>query len=712
MRKRNFEENRSGSPILRRTRFNDSYNDSLLYLLQNPNNFFLFPLEIRQRFLQEENENVLNYPPEYFDLYRREKNLRKPIGYTNTYVIDNVLNDFKKIPPPNANCLGNKFSRLYLYLGANKSITYEQDLFDPRVKSQLIDNSKINEENSDEFNILSIAYMLFAFLENYGQYVSIAGGYALAYYTYYHFGIHTSFDDVDLFIHSCNEEIANEIVQKFISMGFRSFETDDSITIFFENIIIDSFSSLKIQIIKRLYFSPSEVIHGFDIDSSCILVNNHGKVVATERFIYATRNRCNFVNFDRLSPSYSHRLIKYLHRGYNIWIPQMEFFKSQTIMDATVLSKNGSGIILRKLLNLKLKKESYISDYAFFSKGRIISREVSFPITFKILNPGEQIINTFHREILQDIRLWYPILPENIVSNFILETRNDELYNEVKEKIPLSIVFAKNLVRRIKISPRYPVYSQWSYDVLMKVFDLLPNAHVYGDIPHLAIGGDNISKSFTPYELLIFVPSIDFDINLITYQIWKTFYISRLTATQHFYSYKEDVSKSYYIAYGNYKVGEPEENNFNEMKSMIERYTTFLLEEKDNMQKAIEDQFYSYENEIEKIDLQFGYLDFGELVLSFNYKFKENSFQIVDDQNNPVNLTKNSRSLNIRFVESQYEEETIKKLKQEKTTFDVLSFDRKIYTTEEHAYQIKYRLSNDNAISEILPYDAIENYTY
>ena len=68
-------------------------------------------------------------------------------------------------------------------------------------------------------------------------------------------------------------------------------------------------SKLSIQIIRRLYICPYQIIAGFDVDCCCILSNLDGQIYATERGVYAISGGYNVVNFDRLSPSYEYRLV-------------------------------------------------------------------------------------------------------------------------------------------------------------------------------------------------------------------------------------------------------------------------------------------------------------------------------------------------------------------------------------------------------------------
>jgi len=75
------------------------------------------------------------------------------------------------------------------------------------------------------------------------------------------------------------------------------------------------------QLIKRLYKMPHEIIHSFDIDCCCIMINYLGEIYCSHRFMYSLMNGYNTVDFEYLSPSYEWRLIKYANRGFSISIP-------------------------------------------------------------------------------------------------------------------------------------------------------------------------------------------------------------------------------------------------------------------------------------------------------------------------------------------------------------------------------------------------------
>ena len=137
----------------------------------------------------------------------------------------------------------------------------------------------------------------------------------------------TSLNDVDVFLTTKDEkrglQLVKEICEKF--QPETVIRTENSITLlqcFTEH--LQKF--IKIQIILRLYSSISEVLHGFDVDCSCMGYDSEG-VWMTKRCAHALKYGINTVNFDRLSPTYETRLVKYAARGMSIYVPKFDVNK-------------------------------------------------------------------------------------------------------------------------------------------------------------------------------------------------------------------------------------------------------------------------------------------------------------------------------------------------------------------------------------------------
>lgn len=98
------------------------------------------------------------------------------------------------------------------------------------------------------------------------------------------------------------------------------------------------YSSLKVQFIARVYQSASEVIHGFDVDSCCVLWDGDS-VYATKRGKFALDNKLNVFDPFLASPSYAYRLSKYKLRGFSIYLPQFEEHRfNKKLMYAYILT--------------------------------------------------------------------------------------------------------------------------------------------------------------------------------------------------------------------------------------------------------------------------------------------------------------------------------------------------------------------------------------
>ncbi len=133
----------------------------------------------------------------------------------------------------------------------------------------------------------------------------IAGGAAM-----YMAGYITEINDIDLF--TTNQSMANS----WINDNFRTIKESDHVI----TACTGRHKDKKIQLIKRVYQSPSEIVHGFDLD--CVGVIWDGNSLwATRRAIWSYENKINWFDPDRMSPSYVHRLTKYMRRGFSIQLP-------------------------------------------------------------------------------------------------------------------------------------------------------------------------------------------------------------------------------------------------------------------------------------------------------------------------------------------------------------------------------------------------------
>jgi hypothetical protein len=246
--------------------------------------------------------------------------------------------------------------------------------------------------------------------EKYRDFVCIAGGFSLAQYMKQNYDQDVDFGDIDLFIHSCDEATANEIVYH-ISKAIPNIDTflqnKNAIHYGSCNPMLEGigFHNLKLQIIKRLYTSPAQVIAGFDIDCCCVLTTMNNEIFTSQRGLYALRNGYNVFNFGLISPSYEFRLNKYNLRGFGIWIPFIDYFKEVTYFDINVLDYDrGSSRLIRKLIEPEKYDPEDISDY---NDGSDHVAVVGY-ISFHVFNFHDPVIGTFNRMFMTDFLDWYP----------------------------------------------------------------------------------------------------------------------------------------------------------------------------------------------------------------------------------------------------------------------------------------------------------------
>lgn len=126
----------------------------------------------------------------------------------------------------------------------------------------------------------------------------------------------TTINDIDVFLYGYTEKQAELLIR---CLAYSGVHDGDSCKIDRSTGAITLSYGPGIQIILRLYRSPSEILHGFDVDSCCM--GYDGKdVYMTHRCYYALMNMCNTVDFDRMSPTYELRLCKYALRGIPVRI--------------------------------------------------------------------------------------------------------------------------------------------------------------------------------------------------------------------------------------------------------------------------------------------------------------------------------------------------------------------------------------------------------
>lgn len=516
---------------------NEKYDDSVPRL-----NIMSMSKEQRLEYIQS-TINPYGYPTEYFELYLREIDVRHPDGFEHLANVtrvklfqpmaDQVSLDKQRIQQNlNVNCIRSRNTDyfdleegIYAYETALAELYGSLGNENENTLPRFVESYESYEGYVNKYRLVldAIRYIL----GDYSEFVCVAGGFALSMYIYENYGYSVNFGDVDLFIHSCNEVTANEICKLLGKITEdKVYHNDNVLYSFYCSKAPVQIDRKSVQIVKRLYRSPAEVIMGFDVDCCCILTTLTGEIFITERGAYSIRKGYNVLNFDRMSPSYEFRLAKYNKRGFGIWIPFVQHFKENTVMDKRFISKDrGSYILIRSFLFQKQKKDQVpiddvledqftLSDYSqkFFSKYE------NQYIQFKTLDPSEQIINTFHRIVMDDPKEWYPVKPLGTINKISISDV------EMKPiKVNVNLIKYKNIVPAMNVSYKGNKNNRSEKalftcrEIISYIQQLLGNCHLWGSLVSSSLTG--ISGN----DLTIYSPNVRNEID----QAYVNFYIAK-----------------------------------------------------------------------------------------------------------------------------------------------------------------------------------------
>jgi ankyrin repeat protein len=130
--------------------------------------------------------------------------------------------------------------------------------------------------------------------------------------------------DIDIFLYGLDQAQAEvklleiyDAVQAANPYEIRAFRSTHAVT------LVSQYPFRHVQIILRLYNSPSEVLMGFDVDA-CAAGYNGKSVLCCPRTALAILTQTNTVDMSRRSPSYEMRLQKYAQRGYEVLVPGLD----------------------------------------------------------------------------------------------------------------------------------------------------------------------------------------------------------------------------------------------------------------------------------------------------------------------------------------------------------------------------------------------------
>ncbi|KIH90357.1 ankyrin repeat protein [Sporothrix brasiliensis 5110] len=125
--------------------------------------------------------------------------------------------------------------------------------------------------------------------------------------------------DVDLFLYGLTEEQAIEKIKE-IEAGIRDSILAETTTVRTKHAITicSEYPTRHVQIVLRIYKSVSEILAGFDIDSSSAAYDGK-QVYCTPRALQSYMTQINHIDLTRRSPSYENRLSKYSHRNFEVF---------------------------------------------------------------------------------------------------------------------------------------------------------------------------------------------------------------------------------------------------------------------------------------------------------------------------------------------------------------------------------------------------------
>lgn len=150
--------------------------------------------------------------------------------------------------------------------------------------------------------------------------------------------------DFDLFFYGCTPAEARTFIDSTLISNNFPYRYHNDPTVYRNKFTITKGS---VQFILRLYKSPAEILHGFDIDS-CRVGFDGTKVWMTESALWSWKARLNIVDFSHMSPSYEFRLSKYYLRGFSIHVPFMDLRRTKLYLIPSVLNRVKTQHLLKR----------------------------------------------------------------------------------------------------------------------------------------------------------------------------------------------------------------------------------------------------------------------------------------------------------------------------------------------------------------------------
>ncbi|KDR74285.1 hypothetical protein GALMADRAFT_574798 [Galerina marginata CBS 339.88] len=174
---------------------------------------------------------------------------------------------------------------------------------------------------------------------------------------YYHSQAYTT-SDVDIFLWGLTAEQAEDKIKTIYEAVRDSVPWDVTCIRTKHTVSIHSqYPYRSVQIVLRLYYSPAEILAGFDVDAPCCAYDGN-RVWANPRAIVAMMRQCNTVDVTRRSPSYEIRLAKYARRNFEVYVPTLNREEvDPTIYERSIARIEGLArlLVLEKLANENMR---------------------------------------------------------------------------------------------------------------------------------------------------------------------------------------------------------------------------------------------------------------------------------------------------------------------------------------------------------------------
>ena len=223
----------------------------------------------------------------------------------------------------------------------------------------------------------------------------VTGGMVSKHFTYNSYFVDT---DYDIFLFTKSQERAIEIIKTLYSrlsvkMKTHIIKTKNTITLYN--------NKYEVQIITKLYNNIADIFTNFDLDCCCVGYSK-GNFYGLPRFIRSLAYSGNIFDPERQSPSYIHRLKKYIKRDFSLYIPGLKkndpdynrdnfivkklrektdrFEKNSDYCDFFVLMKNRDNKEINEILAYYHKKNKFLDTFEIKNINDIDNIEINWNI--------------------------------------------------------------------------------------------------------------------------------------------------------------------------------------------------------------------------------------------------------------------------------------------------------------------------------------------